>query len=64
MWLSWTTSDSWRDPALYEKLALVDDLRDGRTREPNWPNKNSKNSCARKSMANQNLELLIIAAKL
>jgi hypothetical protein len=33
MWLSWTTSGSWRDPALYEKLALVDDLRDGRTRE-------------------------------
>src|SRR5438445_8966741 len=30
----------------------------------NWPNKNSKNSCARRPMANRNLELLIVAAKL
>src|SRR2546425_965703 len=30
----------------------------------NWPNKNSKNSCAANFMANQNLELLIVAAKL
>src|SRR5437660_440708 len=30
----------------------------------NWPNKNSKNSCARRPMANRNLELLKVAAKL
>src|SRR6266699_5331893 len=30
----------------------------------NWPNKNSRNSCAVNFMANQNLELLILAAKL
>lgn len=45
-----------RDLLLYEKLALVDALRDGRTASPNWSNKKSRNSCARRPTANRNLK--------
>src|SRR5712692_11629709 len=39
-------------------------ISDAALASANWPNKNSKNPCARRPMANQNLELLKVAAKL